>query len=75
MDGDVIIAELELEGLTIGLNSIAGLSLYNGKNLRVTYAYGTVGQQVTDYVDFKAAEIEANLDGYAGTVAQFEAEL
>jgi|GEM_PF-1770836 uncharacterized membrane protein len=75
VNGDVIQAELKLENLTSNLNSISGLDDYNGLSLRVTYAYGTVGQQVTDYVDFKAAEIQANLDGFSGTVAEFEAEL
>ena len=75
VDGDVIQAELKLENLTATPNSISGLTAYNGLSLRVTYAYGTVGQQVSDYVDFKAAEIQANLDGSSGTVAEFEAEL
>ena len=75
VDGDVIQAELRLENFTSTPNGISGLTAYNGLSLRVTYAYGTVGQQVSDYVDFKAAEIQANLDGSSGTVAEFEAEL
>lgn len=75
VSNDVIQAEPRLEELVVGPNSIEGLDAYNGSYLRFTYAYGTIGQQVTDYVDFKAAEIQANLDGYAGTVAEFEAEL
>lgn len=75
IDGDVIKAELRIEDLTVGPNSISGLADYNGFDLRVTYAYGTVGQQVTDYVTFKVGELSAELDGYAGTVAEFEAEL
>lgn len=75
VSNDVILAEPRVENLTVAPNSISGLDAYNGSYLRFTYAYGTIGQQVTDYVDFKAAEIQANLDGYAGTVADFEAEL
>lgn len=75
VNGNVIEADLKLEDLTAGLNSISGLDDYNGLSLRVTYAYGSIGQQVTDYVTLKVSELSAELDGQSGTVAEFEAEL
>ena len=75
VNGDIVQAEPKLENLTLTPNSISGLDAYNGYKLRVTYAYGTVGQQVTDYVTFKVNELSAELDGQSGTVAEFEAEL
>lgn len=75
VNGDIIVADPKLEDFTVTPGGISGLDEYNGYKLRVTYAYGTIGQQVSDYVDFKAAEIQSNLDGASGTVAEFEAAL
>lgn len=51
VDGNVIIADIREEDLTVSAGNISGLGAYDGKKLRFTYAYGTVTAQITSYVD------------------------
>ena len=56
----LIYAELRIEDLEIVDNTITGLSEFNGKSIRLTYAYGTVLQQLsamTGGMDFTGTEL------------------
>lgn len=75
IDGDVIKADIRIEDLTVSASEISGLSEYNGYELRFTYAYGTVSQQIQAYIDQKASEIAAQLDGNSGTINDFNGAL
>jgi hypothetical protein len=59
VDGSTIINELRLENVIVTPTLISGLGLYDGYKLRYTYAYGSVTQQITSYVDSKIADIVA----------------
>ena len=57
--GDTIIYEPRAEDYTISSSSITGLEAFEGDKLRVTYAYGTVHQQIDSYIDDKIAAVVA----------------
>jgi hypothetical protein len=59
VDGTTIISELRLEDVIVTPTLISGLGLYDGYKLRYTYAYGSVTQQITSYVDSKIADMVA----------------
>jgi hypothetical protein len=59
VDGNTIINELRLEDVIVTPTLISGLGLYDGYKLRYTYAYGSVTQQITSYVDSKIADLVA----------------
>jgi hypothetical protein len=70
VDGTTIINELRLEDVIVTPTLISGLGLYDGYKLRYTYAYGSVTQQITSYVDSKIADMVAgapvDLDTFKG---------
>lgn len=70
LEGNIVIAEPTLDSIIVTPTLISGLGLWEGKSLRFTYAYGTIGQQVETYVDER-------LDGFvsAGTILDFEGGL
>jgi len=57
VDGNVIIADVRVEDLTVTPSSVSGLNAYDGYKLRFTYAYGTVTQQMDSYLDAKIQEL------------------
>jgi hypothetical protein len=61
VDGTTIISELRLEDVIVTPTLISGLGLYDGYKLRYTYAYGSVTQQITSYVDSKIADLVAGV--------------
>ena len=59
VDGDVIIGEPRDEDLTVSGDTISGLGAWDGYKLRFTYAYGSVSQQIIDYVTAEVANVNA----------------
>ena len=72
VDGDVIIADLRDEDLTISGNTISGLGSYEGYDLRFTYAYGSIaaagGGADTSAIEARLEPIEEILEYYTNVV-------
>lgn len=68
IEGDTILHELRLSDIIVSATSISGLEAYEGKNLRFTYAYGTVTQQIESYMNEKITTLTGlapiNLDTF-----------
>jgi len=60
LEDNAIVAEPRMEDLSVTSVSISGLSAWNGKKIRFTYAYGTISQQIDSYIDER---ISAMLNG------------
>lgn len=71
VDGDVIVAEVRTEDLIVSSGNISGLNVYNGKKLRFTYAYGTISQQVSEYIDSRLQGVSDD----NGSISDFEGAL
>ena len=65
IEGSLIVAQPRIEDLYIDYTGINGLSAFNGKKLRFTYAYGTVSVQMSSIIQDLEEKIE-NFEGSAG---------
>jgi hypothetical protein len=64
VDGDVIVADIHSSDITITPTRISGLTTYDGKRLRFTYAYGTITAQLESYVDYKLQQVVEDVGTY-----------
>lgn len=64
VDGDVIVANIPSSGITITPTRISGLTEYEGKRLRFTYAYGTMTAQLEAYIDYKLQQFSGDVGTY-----------
>lgn len=53
VEGDVILSQPRMEDLIITASSIGGLSAWDGKKIRFTYAYGDIEPSLNSYIDEK----------------------
>lgn len=61
LNGQLIYADLNIRAITISNGKISGLaSEVNGMTLRVTYAYGTISQQITTAIEESVDSAIAN---------------
>jgi hypothetical protein len=75
VDGDVIIADIREEDLTVSAGTISGLGAYDGYKLRFTYAYGSVTSQITSYVDGAIADVVGGAGVDDDTLAELAAQI
>lgn len=78
----VIVGEIRLENIIVSSTLVSGLGAYNGKKLRFTYAFGTLTQQMSTYIDDKLVVVNENITNVTnvvvntiGTIAEFEGAL
>lgn len=78
----VILAEIRLENIIVSSTLISGLGAWNGKKLRFTYAFGTLTQQMSTYIDDQLTVVNKNITNVTnvvvntiGTIAEFEGAL
>jgi hypothetical protein len=64
LDGDVMIAEPRLEDLTIVGATISGLGAWDTKDIRFTYAFGTVAAQISSQLDLKYDKTGGTISGH-----------
>jgi len=53
IENDLILKDLRLSDLSINGATISLLDEYNGKNIRFTYAFGSIGAQMEAYMEYK----------------------
>lgn len=73
IDGDTIMAEIRIEDITVAPDTITGLAAWDGLNLRFTYAYGTITQQIDSYIDQKFDELLGGVGPEGDTMAELYA--
>lgn len=78
----IMVAELRLENIIVSSTLISGLGAYDGKRLRFTYAFGTLTQQMSTYIDDQLVVVNENITNVTnvvvntiGTIAEFEGAL
>ena len=64
VDGDVIVAGIPSSDIVITPTRISGLTGYEGKRLRFTYAYGTITAQLEAYIDYKLQQFSGDVGTY-----------
>jgi hypothetical protein len=75
VDGNVIIADIREEDLTVSAGNISGLGSYDGYKLRFTYAYGSITSQITAYVDAAVADVIGGAGADDDTLAELAAQI
>lgn len=58
----IIVAELRLENIIVSPTLISGLGDYNGKKLRFTYAFGSITQQMSTFIEDKILGVNNNIE-------------